>query len=68
MMNSPGSAANIKTDAKFRVHTAINLLFCFLQEVVRWNELQLQKKIVIWLKNCWVRVGEHYECLQVTIL
>jgi len=45
MMNSPGSVAvNIKPDAKFRVHTARELLFCFAQEVVRWKDLQLKKK------------------------
>jgi len=41
MTNSPGSVAvNIKLDAKFRVHTAKELLFCFAQEVVRWNDFQ----------------------------
>jgi len=41
MMNSPGSVAvNIRPDAKFRFHTATNLLFCFAQEVARWNDFQ----------------------------
>jgi hypothetical protein len=48
-MNSAGSVAvNIKPDAKFRVHTATDLLFCFAQEVIRWNDFQFKK---LWLKN-----------------
>jgi len=43
-MNSPASiTVNIKPDAKFRVHTTTELLFCFAQEVVRWNDFQFYK-------------------------
>jgi len=41
MNNSPGSVAvNIKLETKFKVHTAKELLFCFAQEVVGWNDFQ----------------------------
>jgi hypothetical protein len=46
MMNSPGSVAvNIKLDAKFRVHRATELLFCFPQELARWNDFQFKKEL-----------------------
>jgi len=45
-MNSPGTVAvNIKPDAKFRVQTARELLFCFAQEVVWRNDLQFKTKL-----------------------
>jgi hypothetical protein len=43
MLSSPGTVAvNIKPDAKFRVQTAGELLFCFAQEVLRWNDLHFK--------------------------
>jgi len=48
MTNSPGTVAvNIKPDAKFRVQTARELLFCFAHEVVKWNDLQFKIKLSI---------------------